>query len=37
MKLAPAADMYFARVARGSQDLEKAAGNVAEVGHHFHT
>ncbi|KAH8750662.1 peptidase S8/S53, subtilisin/kexin/sedolisin [Hyaloscypha finlandica] len=31
MKVAPAADIYFARVARGSRDLEKAAGNVAEA------
>ena len=33
MKVAPAADIYVARVARDTKDLENSTGNVAKVKH----
>jgi hypothetical protein len=35
MQVAPAADIFVARVARNTQDLQKAAGNVAKVSCHL--
>lgn len=35
MKVAPAADVFVARVARDSADLQNATENVAKVSHHY--